>query len=173
MFKLSNEFTTGGSLQGELYASYDQLVAAFGEPNCESDYKVSTEWMFIDDNNENFTIYEYKMTNLYDGNNPTVEQFREDTNKNGYYWHIGCNDVKGVNEFIEFIKTSIEESKNTVNCNHTDWHLSWWVEDDRKIVGTVCDNCGALGELKGTTNIMGGDNNIIMSNTFEIIWKGL
>lgn len=70
----------------ELRATYEELEKAFGQP-CESDgYKVSTEWK-LKYNGEVFSIYDYKATNLYDPELPTVKKFRSD--KKPKVWSVG------------------------------------------------------------------------------------
>ncbi len=80
----------GGSLQGTITASYARLVELFGPPNSEGDgYKVSTEWC-LKHNGRRFRLYDYKDTNLYDSDNPSVEEFR---NLKSFEWHVGASDA--------------------------------------------------------------------------------
>lgn len=77
----------GTSLIGYLETSFETLVKHFGLPNgTGDDYKVSTEWILEDDKGRTITIYDYKETNLYSSENPTVEQFRR---RKSYQWHVG------------------------------------------------------------------------------------
>lgn len=99
-FKPTNKFG-GGSLQGEVTTSYKRLVEIFGEPNVDSDgYKVSTEWSLEDEKGNIVSIYDYKMTNLYNHDSQSVEEFR---NQPQYDWHIGGNDIEIANKLIEYL----------------------------------------------------------------------
>jgi hypothetical protein len=71
----------GSCLQGYIDVSYDDLVAAFGEPMAGDGCKVDAEWS-IDDGTHVASIYNYKTGINYQGSDgePT-EQIRD--------WHIG------------------------------------------------------------------------------------
>ncbi len=100
--------SNGTSLRGHFICSYQDLVRVFGEPNCEGDeYKVSTEWVISDIEGNVWTIYDYKMTDLYDDNTMTVEEFR---NLPEYEWHIGGHDTaEGTGPLIEFLEKYIRK----------------------------------------------------------------
>lgn len=74
----------------EIYASYDQLVAAFGEPCLfEFDDKVTTEWWFTVETDEGefvVTLYDWK-----EGFAPTGNI--------KIYWHIGGKEKRDTTEF--------------------------------------------------------------------------
>jgi len=90
MFKLSEKSENGGYLQLHVTAGFNKLVEILGEPNSEGDnYKVSTMWLVEDENGSVCTIYDYKETNLYDNDQISVDEFR---NQPEYKWHIGGND---------------------------------------------------------------------------------
>ncbi len=61
-----------GSLQWEINTSYKNLCKILWEPNSEWDwYKISTEWIVkYLPKNIDFTIYDYKETDLYDNEYP-------------------------------------------------------------------------------------------------------
>lgn len=78
--------TAGSCLQGYFRATYKELYDFFGEP-CEGDgYKVSSQWK-VSRRGNNFTIYDWKATNLYSEELPHVEAFREDSSPK--FWHVG------------------------------------------------------------------------------------
>lgn len=91
-FKVNNKIDAGGThLQGYFSCSY-----------AESDgYKVSTEWVFTS-GSKVFTLYDYKETCLYDGDYPTVEEFRE---KPSHKWHVGGREKP--DEFIKFLTQAV------------------------------------------------------------------
>lgn len=71
------------SLQGYIDASYEELVAVFGEPDRVCDeYKVDAEWTIRFENGVVATIYNYKDGKHYCGEEGLdVEDIRD--------WHIG------------------------------------------------------------------------------------
>lgn len=76
----------GTSLLGYMEASYRDLVRVLGKPNAEGDqYKVSTEWV-VTFAGRTFTIYDYKVTRLYDRGGISVKAFRALPK---FEWHIG------------------------------------------------------------------------------------
>lgn len=86
------------SLIGYYTTSYRNLVSLFGKPSDGGCYKVSTEWN-VTYKGKTYSIYDYKETNLYDEELPSVEEFR----RLPYYtWHIG--GWGDPTEFIEFLK---------------------------------------------------------------------
>jgi len=75
----------GGSRIGYITLSYAELVQLFGEPGFDDGYKVSSEWAIVGPR-VYCTIYDYKETNLYDDDLPSVDEFRA---LPSYEWHIG------------------------------------------------------------------------------------
>ena len=58
------------SLQGRVEATYQELVAVFGEPNCHTDgYKTDAEWEFNITGRQTVNIYNYKNGKNYLGGN--------------------------------------------------------------------------------------------------------
>lgn len=93
-----NASINGSSLKGYFIAPFSDLVVAFGEPQGFDDYKVSTQWVFESDDGEVFTLYDYKVTSLYEPDYDSVDQFRA---RKSYEWHIGGKTDPS--EFIEFL----------------------------------------------------------------------
>lgn len=80
----------GGSLQGEIEATYADLVTLFGPPNGGDGYKVDAEWNLLFDDGTVANIYNYKDGINYNGaeeGTPT----QKITN-----WHIGGQSPKAV-----------------------------------------------------------------------------
>jgi len=53
------------------------LIKTFGSPDTSDEYKVSGEYCFQNEDNEIFTIYDWKSTSLYDKDYPTPKCFWE------------------------------------------------------------------------------------------------
>jgi hypothetical protein len=92
----------GGTwLQGYIDASYAELVAVFGEPNCPGDnYKVSTEWCMRFEDGTVATIYDWKLTNLYDDEMWTVSQMRGFNRE----WNIGGNTLEALHNVQDTLR---------------------------------------------------------------------
>jgi hypothetical protein len=76
-----------GGLIGYLDCSFATLQKVFGDPVDGSESKISTEWSIVDtQTGARFAIYDWKETNLYSDNLPSVEEFRA---LPSYIWHIG------------------------------------------------------------------------------------
>ena len=116
------ESPNGGSFMGTINCSYKTIVAAFGEPSDSDGHKVSSEWYIKDTvTGTYFSLYDYKETNLYDSDNPTVLEFRA---QESYDWHIGCSrkiDEDALKEFLDMYKdkpapiTATEEPAEPTN----------------------------------------------------------
>ena len=74
------------SLQGYVTSTYDDLVRVFGEPQYQSDGKVTCEW------NSKFA----------DGTVATIYDYKEGTTPKGVYdWHVGGFNNYAVNRVTE------------------------------------------------------------------------
>lgn len=79
---------------GRIDVSYDDLVKLFGEPNgYGDDYKISTYWTLEDNKGRVATIHDWKNTNLYEDDLPSVEEFRKFPS---YQWTICTTGDKNV-----------------------------------------------------------------------------
>jgi hypothetical protein len=77
----------GTSLQGYVTTSFANLKKILGEPNSTGDeYKVSTEWNIVFADGTVATIYDWKLTTMYDDDGLTVAQVRTASE---IEWHIG------------------------------------------------------------------------------------
>jgi len=77
MFKLNNNADVNGTnLRGHIDLDFNKMAELFGQPIDGDDYKVSGEWVFSDSLGNTFTVYDWKCTNLYDSNYPSVAEFR-------------------------------------------------------------------------------------------------
>jgi len=74
--RASIDEVNGTSLRTHIEATFQELVTLLGEPEQGDDYKVSGEWLVKDKDGNVCTVYDWKSTNLYDPDYPTVAQFR-------------------------------------------------------------------------------------------------
>lgn len=115
MFKVANDWDhpaigNGTSLMGYITVKYSDLVLAFGEPMESDGYKVSGEWIFIEEESgEVFTIYDWKSTDLYDSDLKSVEEFR--ALKTKVQFNIGGNHKGSVERFKSLLLKQIEYVK--------------------------------------------------------------
>lgn len=89
------------SLQTKVIARYSDLVALFGEPEDDDEYKVSGCWTIEGPEGAVLTIYDWKSTSLYDDSLPTVREFR--TSKQRHLFHIGGHNRMAALELLEYI----------------------------------------------------------------------
>lgn len=112
MFRVCNDwnYANGSSRMGNMKVIYKDLIMAFGQPIESDGYKVSGEWIFIEDESgEVFTLYDWKMTNLYDSDGISVEQLR--TQDDVVIVNIGGNHKGDVEQFKRLIYRQIELMK--------------------------------------------------------------
>lgn len=89
---------------GHIDASYNDLLELFGEPNGDTDdYKISTAWELVDNLGRCVGIEDWKQTDLYDPDYPSVEEFR---NEPSYNWII-TGHRNGSEELVEDLRTYI------------------------------------------------------------------
>jgi hypothetical protein len=79
MFRLvsknESHLSNGTHRQGEIMISPALVVKAFGPPNEDDGYKVSGSYVFQNtETGEVFTLYDWKMTDLYFGSGPSPEE---------------------------------------------------------------------------------------------------
>jgi hypothetical protein len=91
----------GTHLQDSIMVAPQALVAAFGEPGESDGYKVSGEYVFRSDEGEVFTLYDWKMTTLYDGENTLRPSDLWDL-ESPIQFNIGGNT--GAGEFKEWLQ---------------------------------------------------------------------
>jgi hypothetical protein len=101
----------GGGFRGTFTASYKQLVTLLGPPTevkpGRTDGKISTSWKVFDNlTGIEFEVYDYKMTNLYSREMPSVEEFR---NMPSYDWHVRGAFIPShvIDEFAESVKNAV------------------------------------------------------------------
>jgi hypothetical protein len=100
-FKRSKKDSASFGLIGTFPASYKTLVQLFGKPE-DGDEKVSTSWVVEDNIGRVISIYDWKMTKLYEPDGMSVTGFRNLP----YFdsWHVGGNSnlavkIENINPF--------------------------------------------------------------------------
>jgi hypothetical protein len=116
MVKAKEEFkldmkanVVGTSPQESIVVYYGDIQRVFGVPEEGDGYKISGEWRFSDDHGNVFTLYDWKVTNLYASDYPTVMEFR--TSDELQEFHIGGNDPAPSARFKNWLMTKIEQGK--------------------------------------------------------------
>lgn len=102
-WKNSKGSMVGSSLKGYIKASHDELVRVFGLPKDVDGDKVSTRWT-VKGGSIQYSIYDYKMTNVYEDDLMSPEQFRA---LPSYEWHIGGFDNKYVSDLADFLSEKL------------------------------------------------------------------
>jgi hypothetical protein len=107
MFKLNHGARVGGtSLRGGITTSYAKLKALFGEAKESDGHKVSSEWVFEDEDGSVATLYDWKQTSLYDEEYPSVDEFRA---QSSYDWHIGAKTPEVAVRFEEWLDKELKK----------------------------------------------------------------
>ena len=105
-------YKVGGNMNGTSYhghnvrATYSQLVKLLGTPEESDGYKVSGEWCLEGPNGETVTVYDWKSTSLYDGDGPSVADFRADRTPQSF--HIGGHEAADTLRFQEAIDNALK-----------------------------------------------------------------
>jgi hypothetical protein len=76
----------GTSFKGGIKVPFSRLVEVFGEPEESDGYKVAFEWSIQFDDGTVATIYDWKVTSLYDSDLSSPETLRA---VNYDDWHVG------------------------------------------------------------------------------------
>lgn len=109
MFKVNkNADIIGTSFHNAVVsATYAELVEILGPPLEDDDgYKVSTSWRFSGENGlEPVSLYDWKVTALYDDELPTVKKFRASTVP--YEWHVGARSKATAEKFADWLNSLV------------------------------------------------------------------
>jgi hypothetical protein len=93
-FVIDDNIVGGTCLQGYLNMPFSRLVAVLGEPGEGDGYKVAFEWQLRFDDGTVATIYDYKVSSLYDDESaPTPETMRTNEFSD---WHVGGNSKRAL-----------------------------------------------------------------------------
>lgn len=106
------EIKYGTSLKGYISTTYEALHRAFGEPLEGDGYKVSGEWVFHDDDGSEYTVYDWKCTDLYESINPSVSELR--ARKTPMLFNVGGFDASKTHDFIKFLESKLPGAKGSV-----------------------------------------------------------
>jgi hypothetical protein len=94
---------------GEFFASYRDLVRAFGRPTELDDDRSTFEWVFVSPVGlRPFTLYEYKMTKHYSSSGYSR---RELERLPSVEWHIGGTSEADVPKIKTFLEQAVEAAK--------------------------------------------------------------
>lgn len=104
-FIRSTRDPSGTSLKGEISATYSELVAILGKPQFSDEYKVSSEWTLENESGDVITLYDWKETNLYAEDLPSVEEFRASAIKHSF--HVGARNKSIALAFIEALSNEL------------------------------------------------------------------
>lgn len=107
-FKRDNDADIGGtSLKGYVHAKYKELESLFGEPLEGDGLKVSGEWVFVSEQGDTFTIYDWKQTELYDNELPSIKKFR--ASDDVVEFNVGGRT--SAVEFLQWLNEKIRDSR--------------------------------------------------------------
>jgi len=113
MFRLSENVGTShicGLTVVDLVPS--DLVERFGKPREGDGYKVSGMFFFTNDTGDVFTIYDWKVTTLYCGEDsmcPTPDEFWQDWDLHTF--QIGGNNAKKLSLFMRWLAEELEKPR--------------------------------------------------------------
>jgi hypothetical protein len=109
------------SLKGTLKATFPQMIEKFGE-GLKGDYKVSMEWSFTDDEDNVFTVYDWKSTKLYASELDLPEPEELWNSNEVYEFHVGGRSR--ADGFVEWIsgELDLEDSQQTFIVEWTEKH---------------------------------------------------
>lgn len=111
VFELSPDSNIDGtSLRGYVIASYPELEELFGDPLESDGYKISGEWIFEDGDGNVFTLYDWKETELYDSELPSVMKFRNSGER--VEFHIGGRQsAVNFTNWLQYQLSKLRENK--------------------------------------------------------------
>lgn len=93
----------GSSYQMTCKATFSSLCKLLGPPTGGDGEKVSTEWTMQNPAGDVVSVYDYKDTNIYDPDLPSVEDFRKETENGNYEWHIGAHSKEVARDFLAWL----------------------------------------------------------------------
>lgn len=104
--------SSGTSLKGTFTGwSLSELTGVFGKPLASGDgYKVTKEWCLVFDDFTVATIYDWKQSDLYDSELPSVK-WLEAEDYEGTEWHIGGTSYKAV-EYVKAVLAAAQPASD-------------------------------------------------------------
>lgn len=82
----------GGGYMAAFEASYDDIVASFGEPTGGDGFKTEAEWTIVMPRSQIVKVYNYKNSKCYSSTNPDIKAVTR--------WHIGGKNRALVDRII-------------------------------------------------------------------------
>ena len=105
-FKKTNKSLDGTYYQKTINISYQNLVEIFGKPNGQTDkYKTTMEWDLENEKGNVVSIYDYKMTSLYDKLYPAPKEFKNDK---AIDFRIGGFETDVADALYKYIESKIQ-----------------------------------------------------------------
>ena len=104
----------GTSKMDDITVKPADLVLVFGKPIESDGYKISGEYVFKHRTGAVLTMYDWKWTTLYDEDNPYTPTEFWALNKEMPF-SVGARDLSYVDDFKNFIHTTIRNMKHTYN----------------------------------------------------------
>lgn len=104
--RVEPDLSNGSSLKGLMLARYCDLVCLLGEPDVCDMYKVSGEWVLQDDEGNIVTLYDWKSTNLYDPDYPSVAEFRDSMEFQEF--HVGGHNLMAARAFVQALNRELQ-----------------------------------------------------------------
>ena len=103
-FKLNQDANAEGtSLKGYITAPTKRLIELFGDISDDSGYGKSLfEWVFEGKQGTVFTLYDYKVADIYDGDGLTKQEMLNTDIR----WHIGGN--RNCEEFSDWLASKLD-----------------------------------------------------------------
>ena len=103
-FKVDNGAdATGTSFRGQTRrSSHQALTLVFGEPRPGDERKVSGVWNFRADDGDVVTLYDWKSTDLYDADRPSLKEFRSGVNE----YNVAGYSEESCEDFLEWFHGS-------------------------------------------------------------------
>lgn len=102
-FKLASEEDVSGTcLQDYVSIPPTRLIELFGKPSESDGYKVSGEYVFIDEDTDRVvTIYDWKATSLYDSYEQTPKELWK--TRYPFEFHIGATEKQTALKFKNWL----------------------------------------------------------------------
>jgi len=100
--KDSTAVITGTHFHATVEASPAALIDLFGAPGNADGHKVSMEFVFVSEDGDVVTLYDWKATDLYGGTRTTRAMLRRQTKP--FEFHVGAHKPETATAFLTWLK---------------------------------------------------------------------